>query len=127
MSRSVSHVGAHFLEREGLRAIAGQEQQESEEQGVALQGSLGHSLRVVSANVDGLGDSYDPLRPPDRMTAILKAVLAQRPTVILLQEVIDSMHRVLLDVLVPPRLGGEEETVYLGRVFCRECCQRACS
>ena len=101
MSRSVSHVGAHFLEREGLRAIAGQEQQESEEQGVALQGSLGHSLRVVSVNVDGLGNSYGPLRPPDRMKAILKAVLVQRPTVILLQEVIDSMHRVLLDVLDP--------------------------
>ena len=68
---------------------------------MALQGSLGHSLRVVSANVDGLGNSYGPLRPPDRMKANLKALLAQRPTVILLQEVIDSMYRVLLDVLDP--------------------------
>ena len=68
---------------------------------MALQGSLGHSLRVVSVNVDGLGNSYRPLRPPDRTKAILKAVLVQRPTVILSQEVIDSMHRVLLDVLDP--------------------------
>ena len=27
----------------------------------------------------------------------------------------------------PPRLGGEEETVYLGSLLCHECCQRACS
>ena len=81
--------------------MAGREKQESEEHGVDLPGSLGHRLRVVSANVDGLGNNYGPLRPPDRMKAILKALLARRPTVILLQEVIDSMYRVLLDVLDP--------------------------
>ena len=50
-------------------------------------------LRLVTVNVDGLGEYDAP--PSERMEAILEEVLAVSPDVLLLQEVLHEMHATL--------------------------------
>ena len=86
--------GRHFLEPECWRAMARADSQEVMEPEDGLPGPAPASrteeqLRVVSFNVDGLGEYRDP--PAARMKAILEQFLAWDPHVLALQEVTMEM------------------------------------
>ena len=90
--------GAHLLEREGLRAMTAREEHEEAVHDAVL--DSGHAevvddleVKLLTVNVDRL-NVYE-LSAAGRMDRILTAVLASSPDVIMLQEVVVEMYRVL--------------------------------
>ncbi len=105
VTRCAASEGYHFLAAAGMRAMLPPEVKEVADAaavGLDAVSSLVQAppspatcteLRIVSVNVDGLGD-YG-MSPVQRMGAILDKVLAVSPDMVLLQEVVAPMYAVV--------------------------------
>ena len=100
ITRAARDEGHHFLEREGLRAMVGPEDEEPADNvagdaNVPNPGAapISATLSLVTVNVDGIGEYT--ATPAERMEDILNHVLVATPDVLLLQEVVAEMYRVV--------------------------------
>jgi endonuclease/exonuclease/phosphatase family metal-dependent hydrolase len=92
-------LGFVHLERDGLRAMVGQGEEEPEAHAAQVPGDDVTHLRIVSLNADGCG-SYR-MSTTERINAMVDNLLTLDPDIIALQEVTDDMH-----AAVKGRLGG---------------------
>ena len=98
ITRAAGAQGAHYLEREGLRAMVEAGVDDAvDEVGDARMHTNTRDLSLVTVNVDGLGEYQ--ATPGARMRAILPELLRPAPDVIMLQEVVDEMYVVLKQCL----------------------------
>ena len=96
--RVVAQDGAHLLERESFRAMTAREEHEEAMHNATrdsgyVDGVDDLEVKLLTVNVDGLG-AY-ALSPAERMEEILTTALASLPDVIMLQEVVLEMYKVL--------------------------------